>query len=124
MDNEALIKKVRDAIFLAALQNWEESCTFDELSAEGQRIYDDYARAAVAAMNADHAELRAQVLAIGEQITAAVAEKGAVEAAGCHAITALKAAKASSALSAAQRGLIEEALGMMFSAKPRWDSLP
>jgi hypothetical protein len=45
-----LHKKVRDAIFLAALGNWEESCTFEELSEDGKQVYDDYATEAVKAM--------------------------------------------------------------------------
>ena len=47
---EELHKKVRDAIFLAALGTWEESCSFVELSDDAQEVYDDYAAEAIRAM--------------------------------------------------------------------------
>jgi hypothetical protein len=73
---QELHKKVRDAIFLAALGNWEESCTFEELSEDGQQVYEDYATAAIEACLPEMEALREQVRAMAAQIEAAIARKG------------------------------------------------
>lgn len=72
-----LHKKVRDAIFLAALGNWEESCMFEELSADGQQVYEDYATVALEACLPEMEALREQVRAMAAQIEAAIAERSA-----------------------------------------------
>ena len=44
--DQEIIDALRGAIFLAALQLWEESCTWEELSDDQRHIYDEYAKAA------------------------------------------------------------------------------
>jgi hypothetical protein len=122
---QELHKKVRDAIFLEALGSWEESCTFDELSADGQQVYEGYATAAVEVFGEELAKLRAQVHELAAKIEAATTTElaranTAMEHAGHEAIEALRAVNGSPALSRDQQGLVTHALLEMFDAKPRW----
>jgi len=84
----------------------------------------DELQRSVATGEAEMVGLREQVRAMAAQVEAAIATHTEMEGAGCHVITALKAAKANGSLSDSQRGLIEEALAMMIAAKPVWLSLP
>ena len=61
-DDKDLHNKVRDAIFLAALGSWEESCTFEELSEDGKQVYEGYATAALEALKDELALIRNQRL--------------------------------------------------------------
>lgn len=129
MTEEELHKKVRDAIFLAALGSWEEACTFEELSDDGKQVYEDYATAAVGVFGEELAKLRAQVHELAAKIEAATTTElaktnTAMEYAGCDAIAALRAVEGNPGLSPAQHALVAEALLGMFAAKPRWLSRP
>lgn len=115
-----LHKKVRDAIFLSALGNWEESCSFDELSDDGKQVYEDYATAALEVYGEEIAKLRAEVSRIADEITAAVRRATAMEHAGALAIAALRGVSDSDVLTAEQHEPVAEALLAMFEAKSHW----
>jgi hypothetical protein len=131
--DQELHKKVRDAIFLAALGSWEESCTFEELSEDGQQVYDGYASEELHRNASELAQLRANLEQIADSILsatrasregAAVATGAELEYAGCDAIAALRAVSGNPGLSDAQHALVAGALLGMFAAKSRWLSRP
>jgi hypothetical protein len=71
MGDKELHKKVRNAIFLAALGSWEESCTFEELSDDGKQVYEGYATAAMEVYREELEKLRAQIHEMAAKIEAA-----------------------------------------------------
>ena len=137
--DEELHKQARNAIFLAALGSWEESCTFEELSDEVKQIYEGYATAAMEVYRDELAKLRAQIHEMAANIEAAtttglakandelratVRQATAMERAGAMAISALRSVADNEALTAEQHSSVAAALLAMFDAKPRWDATP
>ena len=120
MGDKELHKKVRNAIFLAALGSWEESCTFEELSDDGKKVYEGYATAAMEVYREELEKLRAQVHEMAANIEAAVGQATAMEHAGALAIVALRGVADNEALTAEQHASVAAAILAMLDAKPRW----
>lgn len=137
--DEELHKKVRNAIFLEALGSWEESCTFEELSADGRQVYEGYATAAMEVYRDELAMLRAQVHEMAAKIETATTTELAkanaelratvrhateMEHAGAMAIAALRSVAENQAIIGEQYIMVRDALLAMFEAKPRWEAAP
>ena len=73
--DQELIDALRNAIFLAALQLWEESCTWEELSGDGRHIYEEYAKAAADTATEHFALLVQRVDAASAELAAALNER-------------------------------------------------
>jgi|WetSurMetagenome_2_1015567.scaffolds.fasta_scaffold02463_15 hypothetical protein len=76
--DQELIDALRSAIFLAALQLWEEGCTWEELSDDQRHIYDEYAKAAADAAIECFAPLVREAQRVRQRADAASVELAAV----------------------------------------------